>query len=118
MGSVQSKVYKRASARRGKRSLAQLAESGRKSIAQLRRRNKIRKVRDYSTGETTEMAVLSPVARARRSMERELSLVLRRCGTKGYNRERQRDPHSELMAEPSIQRSARRSSKWKIQRHL
>lgn len=62
--------------------------------------------------------MLSPVARARRSMERELSLMLRRPTPTGSLRKCERDLHSEIMAEPAITRRARRPHAPGVSGHM
>ena len=113
MGQIQGEIHKRASARRGKRSLAGLAKQGRKRTAQLRRGNQsqsmdnqiARQVAEKRAGKTP---LLSLVARTRRSMERELSTMLRGRSSARSNRLNERDVHSDLMAESAISRSSRR----------
>ena len=97
MGQIQGEIHKRASARRGKRSLAGLAKQGRKRTAQLRRGNQsqsmdnqiARQVAEKRAGKTP---LLSLVARTRRSMERKVPDVLcRSTSTGSFRRLKQRD---------------------------
>lgn len=97
--------------------MGKMAKGRAKTVTQLRgeyRFDEAEKRAFESRLYAAKMAMLSPISRARRSMERELSLVLRRPASKGDFRKRDKDPHYEIMDFPKIGRNSHRPTRGPV----
>lgn len=105
MGKVQSKVHKRSHAKRSVQGMERLAERRRQRASQLRCEHRyvaisdeVRTIYNCQKCGIQKMAMLSPVARASRSMEREHLDLLQRSTSKGGRWQRIRNNRSKGLA--------------------
>ena len=116
MGKVQSKIHRRNYIRKGKRGVGKMAKLRKPTDAQLRWRDKVRKVQEGSDAieGIRPLSMLSPLARTRRSMEWENSYLLCRSSSKRSSRSNAKRLSSLSVARRKTKKHKRKSSKRRV----